>query len=1009
MTYTRLNSLLGFACGLIATCVYIATVEKTVSWWDCGEFIACAYKLEVAHQPGAPLFLLIQNIFSNLALGNAGKIAYWMNIGSAICSGLTVTFLFWTITAIAKKILNRQENVQLSNYFQIFAAGLVGAMAFCFSDSFWYSAVESEVYAMSSLCTAIVFWAILKWEVRADEEGSDRWLVFIAFVMGLSIGVHLLNLLAIPAIAMVVYFRRAGQISAKGTIKAFLVGVLILGAVLWGIIQWLVGLAAKVDLLFVNSLGLGFGSGIFFFCLLLGSFLIYGLYYSHRKRQYTLHTGLLVFCFILFGYSSYTMVLIRGKANPSLNNNAPDNVFSFLGYLSREQYIREPLLKGPNYDSQVVGVERKTGYRKDESGYIPFSQVDKYTFDKETFFPRIYSQDGAHQAYYRSYLNLKEGQQPQFSDNFKFFFNFQLGDMYTRYFLWNFVGRQNDRQGYGTYSDGNWLSGIKPLDNWRLGGQDKISQSQEHDPSRNTYFFLPLLLGIAGAIWLYRNNKPYTLVLTLLFVFTGIAIVVYLNQTPMQPRERDYAYVGSFYAFAIWIGLGAIAFVRFLNRFVQTRYALATGISFALLGGPIILAHQNWDDHNRSEKSLARDMARNYLESCAPNAILFTYGDHDTFPVWYLQEVEGVRPDVRVVVLSYLTGDWYMQQAKQPTYQAAGLPVTIPAEKTKKGVRDYIPFVDRQLDNAVDIQQLLQFVTSDDPEYKVQLNSGDMENYFPSKKVRLRVDKEEVVKKNAVPAYFQGAIVSAMEWEIPNDHLTRADLTLLSVLENNHWDRPIYFSNMLPSDIKLGLDKYLVNEGFTSRLMPVAATDQSTGKRNEQAGLVNLEALYNNIMHTYQWGNVKNAEYLDTDSFRFTSMYARDIFGKAARMLLANGQVKQAGEVAKKAYDQLPDRVYAMSDAINYADIIDSLYRSGQPQLANRMMDRNLDYVAENMEYLHQLVSDKKNLSFEWNDIQTGLDSVDRYKAILLEAKDNRRLARVERLRQQYQNWYGVE
>jgi hypothetical protein len=492
-------------------------------------------------------------------------------------------------------------------------------------------------------------------------------------------------------------------------------------------------------------------------------------------------------------------------------------------------------------------------------------------------------------------------------------------------------------------------------------------------------------------------------------VFTGIAIVVYLNQTPMQPRERDYAYVGSFYAFAIWIGLGAIAFVRFLNRFVQTRYALATGISFALLGGPIILAHQNWDDHNRSEKSLARDMARNYLESCAPNAILFTYGDHDTFPVWYLQEVEGVRPDVRVVVLSYLTGDWYMQQAKQPTYQAAGLPVTIPAEKTKKGVRDYIPFVDRQLDNAVDIQQLLQFVTSDDPEYKVQLNSGDMENYFPSKKVQLRVDKEEVVKKNAVPAYFQDAIVSAMEWEIPNDHLTRADLTLLSVLENNHWDRPIYFSNMLPSDIKLGLDKYLVNEGFTSRLMPVAAADQSTGKRNEQAGLVNMEALYNNIMHTYQWGNVKNAQYLDTDSFRFTSMYARDIFGKAARMLLANGQVKQAGEVAKKAYDQLPDRVYAMSDAINYADIIDSLYRSGQPQLANRMMDRNLDYVAENMEYLHQLVMDKKNLSFEWNDIQTGLDSVDRYKAILLEAKDTKRLARVERLRQQYQNRYGVE
>lgn len=1009
MTYNRLNSLFGFTCGLIATLVYIASVEKTVSWWDCGEFIACAYKLEVAHQPGAPMFLLIQNIFSNFALGNKGQIAYWMNIGSAICSGLTVTFLFWTITAIAKKIIDKQKQSSLSNYLHIFGAGIVGAMAFSFSDSFWYSAVESEVYAMSTLCTAVVFWAILKWEVRADEEGSDRWLIFIAFVMGLSIGVHLLNLLAIPAIAMVVYFRRASQVSAKGTIKAFALGVLILGAVLWGIIQWLVGMAAKVDLLFVNSFGLGFGSGILFICLLLVGAIIYGLYYSYKRQKYTLNTALLVFCFILFGYSSYTMVMIRGKANPTLNNNAPDNVFSFLGYLGREQYIREPLLKGPYYDSEVVGLESKTSYRKDESKYTPFSQIDKYKFDKETIFPRIYSQDGSHQAYYRSYLNLKEGQQPQFSDNFKFFFNFQLGDMYTRYFLWNFVGRQNDKQGYGTYSEGNWLSGVKSLDNWRLGAQDKLSHAQEHDPSRNTYFFLPLLLGIAGAIWLYRNHKPYTLVLTLLFIFTGIAIVIYLNQTPMQPRERDYAYVGSFYAFAIWVGLGTIALVQFFKRFTQTRYALATGLSFALLGGPIILVHQNWDDHNRSEKSLARDVARNYLEACAPNAILFTYGDHDTFPLWYLQEVEGIRQDVRIVVLSYLSGDWYMQQAKLPTYQAAGLPVTIPAEKTKKGVRDYIPFVDRQLNKAVDIQQLLQFVTSDDPEYKVQLSSGNMENYFPSKKVQLRIDKDEVVKKNAVPSYLQPAIVSTMEWEIPNDHLTRADLTVLSVLENNHWERPVYFSNMLPSDIKLGLDKYLVNEGFTSRLMPIATAEKLEGKLGEYGGMVNTDALYKNIMHTYTWGNVKNARYLDTDSFRFTSLYARDIFGKAARLLLANGQVKQAGEVARKAYDQLPGRMYAMSDAINYADIIDSLYRSGQPQLANEMVDRNLAYVAEHMEYLHQLVADKKNLSFEWNDIQIGLDSVDRYRAILLEAKDSRRLARVEDLRRQYQNWYGAE
>jgi len=1008
MTYNKLNTLFGLACGLVATLVYTATVEKTVSWWDCGEFIACAYKLEVAHQPGAPLFLLIQNIFANMALGNIGQIAYWMNIGSAVCSGLTVTFLFWTITAIAKKILKKPQQPTFSYYLQLFAAGAVGAMAFSFSDTFWYSAVESEVYAMSSLCTAVVFWAIFKWEARADQGGSDRWLIFIAFVMGLSIGVHLLNLLAIPAIGMVVYFKRTSQINLKGILTAFLLGLLVLAAILWGVIQWLVGFASKIDLLFVNALGLGFGSGILFLCVLVGAALVYGLFYSHRNRKYTLNTALLMFCFILFGYSSYTMVLIRGKANPSLNNNSPDNVFSFLGYLGREQYTREPLVKGPYYDSKAVDIESKTSYRKDESNYTAFTQVDKYKFDRETFFPRIYSQDANHQAYYRSYLKLKEGERPQFSDNFKFFFHFQLGDMYARYFLWNFVGRQNDKQGYGTYSEGNWISGVKTLDNWRLGGQDKLPDSQKNDPSRNTYFFLPLLLGIAGAVWLYKKSKPYTLVLTLLFVFTGVAIVVYLNQTPLQPRERDYAYAGSFYAFAIWIGLGAIALVRFFKRFFHSRYALATGLSFALLGGPIILAHQNWDDHNRSEKSLTRDVARNYLETCAPNAILFTYGDHDTFPLWYLQEVEGVRPDVRIVVLSYLTGDWYMQQAKKPTYQAAGLPIGIPTEKTKKGIRDYIPFIDRELNEAVDVQQLLQFVTSDNPDYKVQLNSGNLENYFPSKKVKLTIDKDEILKKKAVPAYFQHAIVSTMEWEIPGDHLTRAGLTLLSLLENNHWDRPIYFSNMLPSDIKLGLDKYLVNEGFASRLMPVASTNEQQAA-GEIAALVNVEALYDNIMHKYNWGNIKNATYLDTDSFRFSSMYARDIFGKTARLLLENGKVKQAGEVARKAYDQLPNRVYAMSDAINYADVIDSLYRSGQSQLAGNVVDRNLDYVAQNMEYLHQLVQDKKYLSFEWNDIQTALDSVDRYQTILLAANDGKRLERVEGLRKQYQEWYGIE
>ncbi|WP_231561421.1 DUF2723 domain-containing protein [Sphingobacterium sp. T2] len=493
MNYNKINNLLGWLCAFIATVVYIMTAERTASWWDCGEFIASAYKMQIVHQPGAPLFLMIQNIFSNLAMGDKSQIAYWMNVGSAVCSGLTILFLFWSITALGRKIFvgpNLKEALSPVQTIVVMGSGLVGALAYAFTDTFWFSAVESEVYAMSSLCTAIVFWAILKWEVRADDPDSNRWLILIAYVMGLSIGVHLLNLLVIPAIALVIYFRKTQKATFKGAFKAFFIGVVVLALILWGVIQYLIKFAAFTDLFFVNTLGLGFGSGIIFFSLLLVGGLVFGIVYSIKKAKPILNIALISLGFIIFGYSSFAMILIRAKADPTLNNSDPDNAFSFLSYLNREQYGDEPLFKGKYFDAKAIDAfDNGVVYRKDKDRYVVAKKKTKYSYDRETVFPRIYSDQEPHKTFYRQYLGLGPNESPTFADNLKFFFGYQIGHMYFRYFLWNFAGRQNDVQGHGSVLEGNWISGIKPIDNVFVGGQFDLPESEKQNPSRN-YLFL---------------------------------------------------------------------------------------------------------------------------------------------------------------------------------------------------------------------------------------------------------------------------------------------------------------------------------------------------------------------------------------------------------------------------------------------------------------------------------------------------------------------------------------
>jgi hypothetical protein len=575
--------------------------------------------------------------------------------------------------------------------------------------------------------------------------------------------------------------------------------------------------------------------------------------------------------------------------------------------------------------------------------------------------------------------------------------------MYARYFLWNFVGRQNDQQGHGSLTEGNWLSGIKTIDNLHVGGQSKLSDEMMHNPSRNTYFFLPLLIGLAGALWHFKRNKKDATVVGLLFVFTGLAIVLYLNQSPLQPRERDYAYAGSFYAFTIWIGLGVFAVSELFKKYINERNAAMLATSLCLIAGPLILINQNWDDHNRSEKSLARDVAKNYLETCAPNAILFTYGDHDTFPLWYLQEVEGVRRDVRIVVISYLTSDWYFRQVKNGTYQATGLPIAIPNEKVAKGLRESLPYHDLNLIGSTDINLLLDFLLSDSNDNKLQMRDGQYENFLPTKNLRLAVNKTAVIKNKVVPQEWESDISNQMEWTFNNDYVTRADLGLMSVLINNNWQRPIYFSEMVPSENMMGLDKYMVNEGFAKRLMPIEA------KLEKGESLINVDKLYKNIVDKYTWGNIHQATYLDTDSFRFAGMYASQIFGKAARTLLAKGETEKARQVAVKAINELPRRLYSMSDVTSYADVIDTLYKTGETKFANELVDRNMRFLTEHMDYYQQLATDKPETRLEVQNIRMALDSVEMYERRLANTKEKDRYVYVAGLNSKYKKMYLAE
>lgn len=989
MNYNKINNLFGWLAFLIATVTYVLTLEPSTSFWDCGEFIACIYRLQVAHQPGAPLFTMIGKVFSLLSMGDNTKVAYFTNMASALSSSATILFLFWTITALAKKLLVKPGvQITTANINLIIGAGLVGSLAYTFSDTFWFSAVESEVYAESSLCTAIVFWAILKWEAHADEPHANRWIVFIAYIMGLSIGIHLLNLLVIPAIALVIYFRKAEKATSKGALLWFFGGIVAVAFVLWGVIQFTVKGAAFSDLLFVNTLGMGFGSGAITFFVLLIALLVTGIYYTInpvkpaiiaaaicfvllagissgivgvvvavavlafleyvvkiREKRFALNSFLVCLAFILFGYSSFVMIVIRAKAGTNLNNSDPQDAFALNGYLNRDQYGDTPLLYGQFFDSQLT--EQKEGakiYRRGKEKYEVAGKKIKNIYDRNTFFPRMFSDKPNHAQFYRQWTGLGAEEHPNMVTNFKFFWTWQVTQMYTRYFLWNFVGRTNEQDGQVDASgiDGNWVTGYR--------ANQPLPYSVTKSKSYNRLYALPLIIGLMGAVYHFRRNQKDAGIVGVLFFFTGLAIVLYLNQDPLQPRERDYAYAGSFYAFAIWIGLGVLFIAEILSR-LNAKTAAVISTVVCLLAAPGLMASQEWDDHDRSTKLTPHDMAYNYLNSCAPNAILFVYGDNDTYPLWYIQEVEGVRPDVRIVNLSLLGTDWYIRQMKEKMNESAPLPISMPNEKFEAGVRDVIYYSDGNVPGSTDIKELFDFITSDDPRAMAELQSGEKTNYLPTKKFKLSVDANEAVKSGAIPADKVSQAETAIEWTYPGNYITKDNLALMDILAHNDWKRPIYFAVTVGSDNMIGLDRYLYNEGFAYHLMPIKP-DTTVAPLEA----TNSQKMYDNMVNKFKYGNFKTAKYLDHESLTMFYPLISRMYMNLADNLIKEGKNDQVKKLLAKYDAEMPTDIPVQEVAVRKYYLLESAYRVGEFKIGNKLAEQIDDYLVNMLDYKYATV-----------------------------------------------------
>lgn len=962
-TYQFYNNSIGWLVFSMTAAVYLTTMEPTTSLWDCGEFIAAAYKLQVVHPPGAPFFLMLNRLSAMLAPG-PDWVAAFVNGTSALAGAFTVLFLFWSITLLGLKCLGKKA-VQLGSgeMMAILGSGLVGSLALTFSDTFWFSATESEVYALSSLFMALVFWLILKWENRVDHPGHWRYLLLIAFLVGLSIGVHLLSLLVIPALAFV-YFFRLYCFSWKGFFITGLIGLGILLFINHGLIRWLPSLAAKVELIFVNELGLPFWSGIYFLLTLIAGGLIYGIYHTYRHHQIILNLALTGILLIMAGYSTYTMVVIRSHADPAIDMNNPETVFNLISYLNREQYGDRPLFYGPQFTAEVIDQEKGAmQYKKGKSRYIPLEREQNPVFDPahQTFFPRMTSRRRQDRMqFYREWENLEKGEMPGFSENLHFFLTYQVGHMWWRYFAWNFIGRQNDLQGSGQeFHKGHWITGIRALDHYltNTGPQKNMPETWKNNPGRNCYYGLPFLLGLLGLVFHFRRDRKSAFTVLVFFLMTGIVLIIYLNNPPLEPRERDYTFVGSFYAFALWIGLGTLALSKLFAKGLPLQRAAMGSTLVSLVFVPATMATSGWDDHDRSNRYFPRSLAYNYLESCGKDGILFTSGDNETYPLWYLREVEGIREDLRIINLNLLSTHWYHENLRQPVNGADGLNFSIPREKVSKTKREYLsyhahPSID---DNRYyDLQQILDFMTSDAEADKAETQKGTKINFMPTKKFQLPVNRQSVIRNEVLASDNQQYIQSKLRWQYPSNAISKGDLLLLDIVANTPWERPLQFSVTSGRNSFAGLAPYFRMDGLTYRLVPVKKDQNLPGYR----GWMNPNFAYDLLKNQYKWGNLpEDNVYLD-EVMRNQARNYRNIFNQVAAQLILNGQKSKAIKLLDHCLNVIPENNLPY-DFVSFV-MVRNYYRADAPDKGKALAQKVAKTMFDRLQYYHQLQNENQ-------------------------------------------------
>ena len=1033
--FKKWNTLLGWVSFLIALVVYSLTVEPTMSFWDCGEYIATSAKLEVGHPPGAPLFQMIGAFFSMFAIGKE-NIAFMVNMMSVVSSAFTILFLFWSSTMLLRKMVSSVKEINVNNEKAILGSAFVGALAFTFSDSFWFNAVEAEVYAMATLFIALLFWLGLRWEAAMHEPKGNRWLLLIALVVGLSFGVHFMALLTIPSIGFLYYFKHYEKVTLKGFVIANVVVISVLLFIFKLLLPWTMSFFGSTEVFMVNQMGMPFNSGTIFATILLIAFFVFGLKYTRQKGKVILNTILLAVIFIFIGFSTWLMLPIRANADTPINENKPSDARELLAYYNREQYGEQKLFYGPQFSDAYAGLDEDNPYLDEKPNYERDYKSGKYVIvndyknavqntddNHKALLPRMWS--GEHNVNYmkftsplefsvkeeyneeqellqivsefrtayragkldladydkflKSYGEYLDVEKPSMVDNLSFMFEYQFGYMYWRYLMWNFVGRQSDNQGEYDLKDGNWLSGISFIDNIRLSSQSNLPADWKNNKGRNTYFFIPFILGLIGLFFHAKKDLKSFYVLLSLFLFTGLALKIYLNERPFEVRERDYALVGSFYVFTIWIGIGVYAIYDFVKKYITETIAMPAVVGVCLLGSPVLMASQNWDDHDRSDKYTAVANAKAYLDSCDKNAILFTIGDNDTFPLWYVQEIEGYRTDVRIVNTSLLMTDWYIDSMLKKAYESDPIPLSFTHKDYVDGKRDYMIHEERTKER-LSIDEFMDFAHMDDPRTLIELRNGQKVQFYPTNKVRIPVDKQNVIANKIVNPKDNDSIVPFIDVDIKGSALYKNRLMMLDIIRMNKWKRPIYFSSgAFGDDDYVWMKEYLQLDGMIFKLVPIKTTLPEDAYSFDM-GRIDSDKAYK-IFTGLDWGNGESTSIYHDPETRKNCISYRTHMARLMTALINEGKNDKAEKIIDLALAKTPLDYYGFYSVLD--PFVEGYYKIGKQDKARKLLKQLFAKYSDELRYYSEIDPSEQRQFFA-SDIYTDLV---RYKGLLEIAK----------------------